>query len=71
VAEPGGPRARHLDQRCLADAGPALEQQHPAAAFQQFLDRGQLAFALTQASHQASVPRRSAPINQGYQGPRL
>jgi hypothetical protein len=66
MAEFGGPRARHLDQRRLADSGPALEQQHPAAAVQQVLDRGYLAFTLAQASHQASVPRRSGLINQGY-----
>jgi hypothetical protein len=63
MAELGGPRARRLDQRCLADTGPALEQQHPAAAFQQFLDRRHLVLALAQPLHQASVPRRSGLIN--------
>ena len=43
-----------VDQRRLAKAGPALEQQHPAAAFQQLLDRRHLALALAQASHQAA-----------------
>ena len=64
MAELGGAQARHLEQRRLADAGPALDQQHPAAARQQFLDRRHLALAFAQASHQASVPRRRGLINQ-------
>jgi len=42
------PRARRLNQRRLADTGPALEQQHLAAALQQHLDRRQLRLALAQ-----------------------
>ena len=33
------PRARRLNQRRLADTGPALEQEHPTAVLQQHLDR--------------------------------
>ena len=50
------PRARHLNQRRLANTGPALEHQHPAAVLQQHLDRRQLTLALPQPPHQASVP---------------
>ena len=71
TAELGGPRARHLDQRRLADTRPALEQQHPAAAVQQLPDRGHLALALALASHQASVPLRRGLINQGHRTGRV
>jgi hypothetical protein len=56
------PRARRLNQRCLTDTGPALEQQHPAAPLQQHLDRRQLTLTLAQPAHQASVPRKPGAV---------
>jgi hypothetical protein len=46
------PRAGHLNHRGLADADPALDQQHPSAALQQLLDRRHVTLALTQPAHQ-------------------
>ena len=64
AALPSPARARHLNQRRLANTGPALEQQRPAAALHQHLDRRQLTLALTQLSHQARVPLSANSVHR-------
>jgi hypothetical protein len=58
------PRAGRLNQRRLADAGPALDQQHGVPVLQQPLDRRQVTLALTQPPHQASVPFLSRSVHR-------
>src|SRR6266480_5680971 len=55
------PPARLLGQRRLTDARPALDDQHPAAARQQQLNRGQLTLALAQPPHQPACRLHSVP----------
>ena len=53
--------AGRVDQRRLPDARPTLDHEHLAAAFQQRVDRRELAFALDQLVHRTTLdPRRRA-----------
>jgi hypothetical protein len=51
--------ARLVHQRRLADPGPTLDDENPASAFQQAVNRRQLALALDQRLHEMT-PRRAA-----------
>src|SRR5438477_6422134 len=62
------PPARLLGQRRLTDARPALDDQHPAAACQQQLNRGQLTLALAQPPHQTSLPLPPCPVHRAAWG---
>ena len=64
------PPACLLGQRRLADARPALDHQHPAAARQQQLNRGQLTLALAQPPHQTSLPPSPSPVHRAVRGDR-
>ena len=61
VAEPLCLPARRVDQRRLADTRPPLDDERPAAAFQQRVHRRELAFALDQLVHGTTLdpPRRA------------
>ena len=53
--------AGRVDQRRLPDTRPTLDQEHLAAAFQQRVNRRELAFALDQLVHRTTLdPRRRA-----------